>query len=288
MTDQTTPPAPGTPEYDSYMIAKGEGVQWQHTDKDGNTSDPLAGAPAGDPPPANAEEPQGNLILGKFKSQADLEAAYKELESKLGAPKKPAVADPIKPAPAPGETPPDGETPPAPSLQEAFAKAAQEFESSQEFSEETFAALEAGGISREYAQTYVEGLKARAEVVQTRVYGEAGGQEQYAAMQSWAAANMSAEQIEAHNRAVTSGDLNATLGAIRTLRTVYEATNGRDGRRVEPDHGSNAATQGEMFRTKTEVTTAMSDRRYRDDAGYRMQVQQKIERAMRAGVDLGF
>lgn len=271
-TETSTPPVIGTPEYDAAMIkAAADGnVTTATVDKDGKRSDDAQISDA----PTEGEK----LLAGKFKSAEELEKAYKELESKLGQP-KPKVADPTQPEANTEEAPaPEG------GLQSVLAKASDEYAAQGGFTPETYAALEAQGISKEYADAYVDGLKARAETISVKLYDAAGGQEAFKAINEWAGANLSAEQIEAHNRAVTSGDMNATLGAIKSLRALYEATEGRSGRRVEGD--GSPATAG--YNSKAEWMAEVADPRYGKDPHFRAQVARKVESALRAGVNLDF
>lgn len=92
---------PGSPEHDAAMIALADqNSTIMISDSAGNRAAlPKQGAT----PAAGAEvKPEGEqLILGKFKTQADLEAAYQELQRKQSQP-KPAEAKPAaKPAAAP-------------------------------------------------------------------------------------------------------------------------------------------------------------------------------------------
>lgn len=172
-----------------------------------------------------------------------------------------------------------------PGMQEAVAAASAEFAEKGEMSDATYAALEAQGLSRDYVDAYVDGIKARAEVVTAKVYDAAGGQENYAAIQAWASANLSAEEIAAANAAIHSGNFDAVIGQVKSLKTAYEAANGTEGsRRIEGNRGSSVTP----YRTKSEVTTAMNDPRYKADATYRREVEQKVEAAMKANIDLGF
>lgn len=171
---------------------------------------------------------------------------------------------------------------------ETVAAASAEFAEKGEMSPETYAKLEAQGLSREYVNAYVDGLQARAEVVTAKVYDAAGGQEHFAAIKEWAAANLSEQEIVAANTAINSGNLDAVIGQVKSLRSAYEAANGTEGRRVEGKGGAAGVTSVAPYRTKSEVTAAMSDSRYKSDPTYRKEVESKIASAMKANIDLGF
>jgi hypothetical protein len=286
------PPA-GTPEYDAYMIAKAEGSTWKHTDGNGQTTDEIPpadpAAPEADPkaPPA-AERPEyipekfwtGDLAASA-KKMAD---SYAELERSRSKP-----ADPAAPTPAdPKATPADPKAAPTGSLGDILTTAAEEFAASRSFTEDTIAKLEAAGISRQYADTYVKGLEAQAAIVEREVWDAAGGKEQFAEIQAWASEALTDKQLAAHNRALEQGDLETTLGAISTLRSLYESANGKGAtRRVEPNGGSNAAIQGETYTDKAQVVADMANPKYHSDSAFRATVAKKLENTMRAGVELG-
>jgi len=176
-----------------------------------------------------------------------------------------------------------------PKLEAAMAAAATDFAAKGEIGEESLKALEAAGITREYAISYANGLKAQAKVVEMEVYGEAGGKDEYTKMSEWCAANWTPEQIAAHNAAVTSQDMASTLGAVKTMRTAYLAAQGKSGERVEQTGGSGAATTVEQYNSKEEVKTDMNDPLYlKGDKAFHAKVERKLAASMKAGVNLGF
>jgi len=180
------------------------------------------------------------------------------------------------------------EVPVTPVLVTAMNAAANDFAKDGAVSEESFVALEKAGITRDYAQQYVDGLKASAQLVELQVYNEAGGKDEFTKMSQWASTNVSADQLEAYNKAVLSGKLEATLGAIKTLKQLYTAAHGSAPRqRVEPDNGG--APKGDMFRSQLEVTTAMNDPRYvKGDKAFHAEVDRKLDASIKAGINLGF
>lgn len=184
--------------------------------------------------------------------------------------------------PKPTEVAPKGD------LQSAMNSAAADYAKDGKISDESFKALEAAGITREYATQYAEGLRASAQLVEMQVFQEAGSKDEYVKMSQWAASNMTPEQIAAYDKAVTSGSLDATLGAVKNLKALYKAANGSSPTaRIESENGG--APRGDMFRSQQEVTTAMNDPRYlKGDKAFHAEVDRKLEAALRAGINLGF
>jgi hypothetical protein len=174
-------------------------------------------------------------------------------------------------------------------MQEVVGKATAEYAEKGELSAETYAALEAQGLSRDYVDAYVDGMKARAEVVTNKVYAEAGGEAQYNVVREWAANNLSAEEIAAANAAFNSGDLNVVLGQVRALAQRYTLANGTQAAtRIEGQGGAAGVSVVEPYRLQSDMVKDMNDARYRNDAAFRRQVESRIAASMKANIDLGF
>jgi hypothetical protein len=109
-------------------------------------------------------------------------------------------------------------------------------------------------------------------------------------MAAWAKANLPAEQIAAYNAAVGSGDLDATIGAVKNLKAIYTAANGSDPTgRVERMGGSGNEPLAEMYNSKQEVFKDMATEAYRKgDKAFHAKVDRKLAASMKAGIELGF
>ena len=208
----------------------------------------------------------GEKILGKFETQADLEKAYKELESKVGQTKQEPKQDQGL------------------EIQETAEKAVeaagldmasleQEFMDNGELGEDSLAKLELQGISKDIVNNYIEGQRAVALQIESEVKGIAGGNDGYSEMMAWAKDNLSADEKDAYNRIVNGRDLDATKMAVQGLKA-------RMGTDAEPNlvRGKPAASQ-EQFTSVAQVTAAMSDPRYSKDPAFRQEVQDKINRS---------
>jgi hypothetical protein len=292
MTDQTnTKPQPGTPEYDAAMIAKAEtsGVTASHTDANGNT------VSTGAPPPAPSDEkpkdekptddkperpewcPEKFWTGDLAESAAKLAASYAELEKANSKPKD------EKPKDGEGEGEPKGDEPPA--LQTLSERATEELSKDGKLSDEVYEGYEKAGISRAQVDAYVAGVRAIGELRVREAHDEVGGRENYQAMQAWANATLTEAEQQAFNHTLFNGDDGARLNAIRGLKARFEAENGRTGTLVKP-RASSETLQGEMFRSRAEMTKAMRDPQYKADAAFRADVERKILNATNAGIDL--
>lgn len=175
-----------------------------------------------------------------------------------------------------------------PALNDVVSKASQEYAENGAISDESYAALEAQGLSKDYVDAYVDGMKARAEVVTRQVYDAAGGENSYKAIQEWAAANLSEQEVAAANEAFNSGKLDIVVGQVKSLKSRYDAAVGTSGRRIEAEGGGGSPGAGSPFRSKEEVTAAMASPKYMTDPAFRADVAKRMAASMKANIDLGF
>jgi hypothetical protein len=195
--------------------------------------------------------------------------SYQQLEKKLGQPAQPEV-EPVESDLSIPQAPENG----------AFDMAAlqQEYMSTGSLTDNSYQQLEDAGISREYADTYIAGVKALGEQIGNNVKASVGGDAEYSNMVEWAKANYNQDQIQAYDKAVNSGDVNTAIMAAKGLRSDYTNTAGSEGTtyggtQAEPE-GS-----GNVFRSNAEVTAAMKDPRYEYDTAYRQDVLNRLERS---------
>jgi len=236
-----------------------------------------------DPPEPDAPE----LILGKFKSQEDLAAAYKALEAKLGAPK-----DAPTPKAEEGNAPKENELgikEPAvggftlESLQAHYAEHGS-------LSEDHYKGLEKGGYSKEFANQVIQQLEhantiAKSQLEQAKqtlvsqIYESVGGPEHYRAMTEWAAKNLSEAEIGAFNRASDSGDAEFIKLATVALKAKHAAAVG-SGSTDGFVSGAAKASSGVLgFESLAQQTEAINDPRMQTSPKYREEVMKRIERA---------
>lgn len=255
--------------HEAAMIARAEG---------GNAPETPA-EPEAPETPETPETPEG-LILGKFKTQADLEKAYKELESKLGAPKpdpekKPGVE--LERPETPAEDASDEET--AQQLADAgvdFEKYAQSFAENDGLTEEDYAELETKGFSREVTDIYVEGLRHRIEARQQAAVSAIGSEDDFIAVRDWAGTNLSDAEFEAFNRQLAAAKSTEDVSLLYgTLAQKYRKANPTEPRLVSGSNGAPAGTTG--FASKQEMSAAMRDKRYGHDAQYTHEVEKRAQ-----------
>lgn len=232
--------------------------------------------------PAHIPEKFWDAAKGEARWE-DMAKSYAELEAKLGAP----AAAPADPAQA--ETPPaaegdpkdtakvekkDDEKPaflaPMEAMREAYASGA--------VTEEHIAAVEATGIPRDLIDTYLAGVKALEAQGQQQIHTLAGGEENFKAAASWAAQNLTQEELDGYNAIC---DQPATRKqAVEWLMSKYQAANPSEGALLAT---TTAAPQGDVYSTQAEMQAAFADPRYKTDPAFRQQVAEKTLRSQRAG-----
>jgi capsid assembly protein len=210
--------------------------------------------PAGDPPTPK-------LILGKYKTQADLEKAHVELEKKLGE-QKPVV------------TPEQA--------REAVTKAGIDMAAiSQEYiagkgtlSEATLKAIEAKGITREQVGAYIDGLKAQSTQMRQEFAQLAGSEEALKSVLEWAATDGDTAVVKAYNEAVDRGDVVVAKIALQTLGNSYNEAVGSDPALLNGD--LTAGDGVEAFASSAQIIEAMRNPKYETDPAYRAGVERRL------------
>lgn len=269
VTVNTATPTPDSdPAYVERMVAKAEGRE----------------------PNAPAAAKEGDLILGKFKSQDDLVKAYTELEKKLGQGKpeakpedkpaaKPEANAEAKPEDKPQDKPEANPNDAAKALEGKgldYTAFSAEYSEKGELSADSYAKLEKAGIPRDMVDAYIAGQKALADRARAEVFEVAGGEDNYAAAIEWAKANMSDADKAAYNKVVNGGDLNATKIAVQGLIARFRAAEGQ-----EPNLLGGDAVSGDsdVYTSWAQITQDMAKPEYNSDPAYRKRVEQKVARS---------
>ena len=240
-------------------------------------------------------EKQEKMLAGKYKSAEDLEAAYLELQKKLGD------------APATEET----ETEPEYQLYtedgnvnydtvdevygeqlgnlfksneiDPFAMAKHFEENNGTLTDDMYSKLESTGLSKEIIDNYLEGVKGNlgmnpenttpvlsdAEVKDLK--NIAGGERGYEQLMNWAGNNLSEQDAKNYDDVLATGNKAAISFAVKALMGQYEDANGRDSNIVT---GKQSST--ENYRSMAEVVRDMNKPEYRTDEAFRDDVIRKL------------
>ena len=214
---------------------------------------------------------QETMLAGKYKNAEELEAAYIELQKKLGNESSKEESES-----QPEESEESEEENSDSSLFDRLWEEAQ----GDEFNNETLDEL-AKAKPADLAKMYLEyrnsqPTKEISQEVATQLKDSVGGEEQYASMMQWASNNMNENEIDMYDSVMESGDRNAAFFAMQALSYKYGESVGVEGKLVQ-GKAPTETTKG--FKSQAEVVNAMQDPRYDRDPAYRQEIMAKLERS---------
>jgi len=215
------------------------------------------------------EQQQETMLAGKYKNAEELEAAYIELQKKLGTPdtNEPTEESETEEPEEPEEESTDS------SLFERLWE-----ESKGEYSEQTLKEL-SESKPEDLAKLYLDYRSTQdkpsiTESDATNLKNAIGGEESYTSMMQWASENLNETEIGMYDSVMDSGNRNAAYFAMQALSYRYNDSVGVEGNLLQGKASSNT-TKG--FKSQAEVVTAMQDPRYDRDPAYRQEVMAKLE-----------
>lgn len=261
-------PKPGTPEHDAAMQAKFDG---SHKGDEGNVGD----VPDPDPPqkPDNVPDKFWDAEKGEIRTD-DLLKSYTELETRHG--KKEGGDNASKDNKSDGDGSSDDDKKNTAGLTaEEWQGFNDEFLENKGLSDESYKKLADKGYPREYVDAYIQGQQALVRESLNTLYNEAQGEDTYNQMLEWAANNLSNEEIDAFDKTITSGDMNASKLAVRGLFSQYQDATGVDGKHVKGNTGDKNNVVG--FESHEQMKEAMRDKRYGKDKAYTAEVMRKVD-----------
>ena len=241
---------------------------------------------------------QDKMLAGKYKSVEDLEAAYNELQKKLGDKPTETAEDTAEPTTEYEFYSDDGSVN-YDTANEVYGEKLGEtfkengidpFEMNEYFdknngtlSDEMYDKLGKAGLSRPMVEAYLKGLRGElgypqenAEPVLSEsevdeVKSIAGGSEGYDALMDWAGENLSKEDAKNYDDVLATANKSAIKFAVKALMGQYEDSQGRDSRIVT---GKESST--ENYRSMAEVVRDMNKPEYRTDEAFRDDVIRKL------------
>ena len=212
------------------------------------------------------EQQQEQRLAGKYKNAEELEAAYLELQKKLGDQStEESSEEPEEPA---GES----------LLDQLWDQSKTE-----KYDDATLAEIakaDPNTLAQEYLNYRSQVEASNNQPQMTQEYADSlktsvGGEEQYNEMLGWAGQNLTEQEIEAYDSIMDKGDPAAAYWAVQALSYRYRDANGVEGDLVQ----GKPPSPGGVFRSQSEVVQAMSDPRYDNDPAYRQDVMRKLERS---------
>ncbi len=224
------------------------------------------------------------LILGKFKTQAEFETAYKALETKLGsgAPSTETV------------TPPASTTPPALTIENAtkvltdkgldYTKFALEYAAKGALSSESYQAIFAKGITAQEIDSFITAQapviaaqKAKMETERTDIISSVGTQEEFTKLLTYVKDAGSPEEIASYNRAIDAGDRVAAKLLLANFKAQYETSLGKEPTLNGGKPPSGPA--GEVYQNLDQYHEDLGSGKYRLSPSFRHMVDAKIARS---------
>ena len=240
------------------------------------------------------------LLAGKYKSVQDLEKAYKELQTKLsrGESVAPEPEDDSSADDSEAESEDEEDDKPAGNARELYGdliggkleEAQINFQDMNVRWQQTgtlepgdYDQLAEAGFNRDMVDAYLSGLQYKQtqdtalSVKEVASIKESlGGEAEYSKMIEWAAANLSADEVEGFNQIINTQPMAAVKMAITGLHARYSAVEGR-----EPKLIGGRAPKGstDKFESTAQLVAAMSDPKYSTDPAYQRKVQEKLSRS---------
>jgi len=215
------------------------------------------------------EAAQEQMLAGKYKNAEELEAAYLELQKKLGEqPEEEASSE---------EEEPEEET--DSTLFDRLWEEAQ----TDKLSDETLKELTESNpadLAKMYLdyRTQVQAGEGEQMTEQdaNNLKEAVGGEKAYADMMGWASQNLSEEEVAMYDSVMESGDKAAAYFAVEALSNRYDDANGVEGNLLQ---GKAPTSNNDTFQSQAELVEAMGDPRYSRDPAYRQEVMRRLERS---------
>lgn len=233
---------------------------------------------------------------GKFDTVEALEKSYEELQKKLSqvAPAKDEESQQEEPAKAEDtesdspEEQGNDEQIYGPAVANAMKEAglqganlAKEYEDNKgALTEKSYEALEKAGYPKEMVDAYLRGIttarqdaEALAEAQVTEILNSVGGEEEYSRLTAWMLENVSKDELEEFDKAVTSGNKSIAAWAVQAMHTRYTSAEGKEGGSLS---GKTTSAAVNAYRSHGEMMKDMQDPRYKTDSAFRDSVAARI------------
>lgn len=170
---------------------------------------------------------------------------------------------------------------------DAVQAATTEFSKDGKLSDATYQQLAKAGYDKGTVDAYIEGQRAQATLILNSMHEQAGGKSAFEQKVQWGSTVYTAEEQNAFNAALRSGDKGQISLAIQGLNARYSAEFGKSGKQVDTGGGGSGANAN-AFKTRAELVAAMGDPKYvKGDPSFHREVAERIAASQRAGIDIG-
>jgi len=157
--------------------------------------------------------------------------------------------------------------------QELWAELDTQFTTTGSITGEQYDKLNAQGIPDVVIDKYIDGMKSEQAVFTDKMYGIAGGKEEFESVRAWA------EDNEPDTVAVLNGmtDYNQMLAVMKGVKASYDASNAPT---TGTFRGSPQAKSGARgYQSEADYNADVSDARYRTDPRFRDRVKAKLSKS---------
>ena len=242
---------------------------------------------------------QNKMLAGKYKSVEDLEAAYTELQKKLGdAPVETQTEAEVESETEYNLYTEDGSVDYNTANElygeqlgdlfksndiDPFAMSKHFEENNGTLSDDMYEQLQKAGLTKNVVDNYLDGVRNEvglnpdtpepilSESEVNEVKNLAGGNDGYDALMEWASNNLSKEDAKNYDDVLATANKSAIKFAVKALMGQYEDSQGRDSRIVT---GKESST--ENYRSMAEVVRDMNKPEYQTDEAFRDDVLRKL------------
>ena len=237
---------------------------------------------------------QNKMLAGKYKNPEELEAAYIELQKKLG--ETPATETAAEPEPEyelytdNGSVNYDtanelygeqlGNTFKSNNI-DPFAMSKYFEENGGTLSEEMYEELGKAGLAKDLVDSYLDGVRNRTGVQPTasplteaninEIKNIANGNDGYESLMEWAGKNLNKEDIQNYDDVLATGNLSGIKFAVKALMGQYEDANGRDSKII-----TGKESPPDSFRSMAEVVRDLNKPEYQNYEAVRDDVLRKL------------
>lgn len=157
--------------------------------------------------------------------------------------------------------------------EELFKEIAEYYGEHQEISEELYTKLDEKGYSKSFTDAWIEGQKSLRSKYESSVKAEAGGEEQYAEMITWAREGLTEAERLMYDEAVESKDPVRAKMAVGFLKSRYISAEGKPPRLVE----GSAPNATEGFQSEEEFAQAINDPRWQKDVAFTRAIMDRLK-----------
>ena len=241
---------------------------------------------------------QNKMLAGKYKSAEDLEAAYLELQKKLGKSEgtQPTLEAEDESTPAPQMYSDDGSVNYDTANEfygeqlgnlfkensiDPFALNQYFAENNGTLSDDMYSQLSKAGLTKDIVDNYLKGVRDEVgieaaqpvlnEAEITEIKNLANGEAGYDALMEWAGENLDPTAQQEYDAVLATANKSAIKFAVTAIMWKYEDSQGRDSNIVT---GKESAT--ETYRSMAEVVRDMNKPEYQNDEAFRDDVIRKL------------